>query len=155
MERLWCLWSTEGQVPKTSPTHLPCETLQKPQTSACTSSAPTPFWATSSPRLREILPSHAGITIVSKTSVWVDAAFVTDMHRCVVGVVTLTTQADSSVSANTTPVVTHVTAAARALTRNHGVLQLLIAPMSVNPASASPMPLTVIMTQRWKRREQV
>lgn len=58
--RLWCLWSTDGQVPKTSPTHQCCETLQRPQTSACTFFAPTPCWVTSSPRLRETPQSHAG-----------------------------------------------------------------------------------------------
>lgn len=38
---------------------------------------------------------------------------------------------DSSVSANTTPAASHVTAAVQALTRSHGVLRLLTAPMSV------------------------
>lgn len=40
--------------------------------------------------------------------------------------------ADASVSANTTPAVSHVTAAARALTRRHGALQPLTARMNVS-----------------------
>lgn len=39
---------------------------------------------------------------------------------------------DSSVSVNTTPVESHVTAAAQATIRSHGVLQLLTAQMSVS-----------------------
>ena len=60
LSRSWCLWSTVGRGPKTSPTRQCCETSQRPPTSACASSAPAPCWATWSPRPREIPQSHAG-----------------------------------------------------------------------------------------------
>ncbi|KAJ4936999.1 hypothetical protein JOQ06_001583, partial [Pogonophryne albipinna] len=89
------------------------------------------------------------ITIVSKTSASVDAAFAMGIHRCVVGVVTKTTQtADCSVSANTTPAVSHVTAAAQAFTRNHGASQPLTALMSVSSGLKCP-PVSDIKALLW------
>lgn len=66
--RLWCLWSTVVRAPETSPTHQSCEILQRPPTSAYASSAPTPYWGTSSPRHRETPLSHAGWGKYCKTS---------------------------------------------------------------------------------------
>lgn len=60
LSRSWCLWSTVGRGPKTSPTRRCCETSRRPPTSACASCAPAPCWATWSPRPRETPPSHAG-----------------------------------------------------------------------------------------------
>lgn len=60
MYRLWCLWSTVGRDPETSPTHHCCVISQRRPTSVYTSSAPTLCWDTSSPRHRETLLSHAG-----------------------------------------------------------------------------------------------
>lgn len=71
--RLWYPLSTAVRGPKTLPTHLRCKTLQRLPISACTSSAPIPCSATSSPRPRETPPLHAGWDTLNNLALWCHA----------------------------------------------------------------------------------